>query len=190
MPPRRPTAAGLAAALGIKSETPPAPAPAPEPVAEPVAPAEPEPAAAAPAPVVAVARRPGRVVVPVPAASPPPEPVAEAAAPAVLAARREPPTTPRPVLLRRADGERHPIPPEWRDERGSTYAGWYLTDAEMRVLVDAAPPGRTCRETWPGCESQLCPIVLIGMDHTPYQDWVLGSRVKIQNTTYRKRPRA
>lgn len=191
MPPRpRPTAAGLPVALGlpVPDAAPAAPAPFPEAVSEAmpeavpelVAPAEPETAAAPPA----VRRnRMGGVVVPAAA----PAPVAVSVEPVVP---REQPTTPRPVLLRREDGERHPVPDEWLDERGLPFPAWYLTDAEMRELVDAAPPGRTCSETWPGCMSQICIIVRIGMDHTPYQDWCMGSRTTIHDTCYRKRGRA
>lgn len=187
---RRPTAAGLAAALGLPAPdaaSKPAPAPAPEVVAEPVAPAEPEPAAASPAPPVRRGRM-GGVVVPAAAVAPVAE-VGAPVAPVASVAPREQPTTPRPVLLRRADDERHPIPDEWLDERGSPFPRWYLTDTEMRELVDAAPPGPTCRATWPGCLSQICPIVEIGMDHTPFQDWTLGSRKTIQDTRYRGRGR-
>ena len=169
----RPTAAGLAASLGIAPAEPAAVAPPATPVeAEPVVPAVPT--VTEPVAPVAPARRPGRmtgIVPPIPIAT---ETEAEtASAPVVDTVRRTPPTTPRPVLLRLAGGEKHPIPAEWRDEFGRPYEGWYLTYAEERTLVALAPPGAMMPDEWPGCPCQYDINRIASYDPaSPYDVWL------------------
>ena len=151
---RRPTAAGLAASLGL------APAAEPEAVMD----------------SVPVAPKRHRMSGVVPPAIPIPEPAVEATgAASTPPARREPPSTSRPVLRRLPDGSEHPVPPDWLDERGMRHDGWYLTYDEQAVLAAEAPADAIDVAQWPGCMSQIHPLHTLSYDpESPYDAWTSG----------------